>query len=47
MLSEEQKIQVESARGLADWLEVDFTISIFGRVIVSWHFPPRKKGGVK
>lgn len=43
MLTEnEQKKVVNEAKGIADWFEVDFTISIFGHPIISWHYPPRR-----
>lgn len=39
VLSEQSKIY--AAEKLAPLFEVDVTIKIFGRVIFSWHFPPR------
>jgi hypothetical protein len=29
--------------GLRDFLQLDLTIKIFGRVIWEWHFPPKSK----
>lgn len=33
--------KVNTARGLAKWLSIDITISIFGVVVFQWHFPPQ------
>ena len=41
-MNENQKLEaVSTAKRLADLLSVDFSISIFGVTIVSWHFPPK------
>lgn len=33
---------VNRAVRLKDFFEIDLTISMFGKVIFSWHFPPLK-----
>lgn len=33
---------VKSARGLSKWLELDFSLKIFGVEILHWHYPPQR-----
>lgn len=42
-MSEKSKQEaIASAESLAPFFSVDLAISIFGRVIFQWHFPPKK-----
>lgn len=42
MMSEATKAaHVNEAKGLAKWFKVEFTISIFGHVILHWEYPPQ------
>lgn len=38
---EQQVEKVAAARGLAKWFQVEITLSIFGRVIWHYVFPPK------
>ena len=40
--TEKKESKIYAAKRLADWFEVDFTIKIFGQVILEWHYPPKK-----
>lgn len=41
MLTRHQEKKVLQAFSLAEFFEIDLTIKVFGKVIFSWHFPPK------
>lgn len=44
MMTEATKAaHVNEAKGLAKWFKVEFTISIFGHVILHWEYPPQSE----
>lgn len=40
--SEIVESSVKSARGLSKWLELDFSLKIFGVELIHWHYPPTR-----
>ena len=41
MPTEEKVQKVEAARGLAKWFKLEITLSMFGKVIWHWVYPPQ------
>lgn len=41
MSNSEKVAKVAQARILAKWFKIEFTLSLFGKVILHWVYPPQ------
>lgn len=48
LMSQDEKVaKVAQARYLAKWFKIEFTLSLFGKVILHWVYPPQSNDDVE